>query len=301
MNPYCVVSGSSHKEFAARLSRLLRAPLLATDIHPYSDGETYVRICAGRRYVENKKVVLVQSGCRPAHDHMVELLLLIDALTRLHPHSITAIIPFLPYRRQEHVNVEGEGVGGELFARILRQVGLRRLLTSDLHHTSFARMYTGLREISALPLFSRYFRKIRSHAVVVSPDEGGQERAQRLANALRLPTFYIPKERPHHDVVKTRRFVCVNSYATAIIVDDEINTAGTISTSVDALWQCGVRDIRIAATHPVLSGPAISRLRDHRIKEVVFANTIPIPSQQMLKKFAILKLEPLFAETLRKL
>jgi ribose-phosphate pyrophosphokinase len=231
---------------------------------------------------------------------MVELLLLIDALTRMHPRNITAVIPFLPFRRQEHVNVRGEGVGGELFANILREAGVTRVLTSDLHHESFKRFYTGLVEISALPLFIAYFQKIRSHAVIVSPDEGGQVRARRLADALHLPMFYIPKERPQHDKVRMRRFVCKDSYQTAIIIDDEINTAGTISTSVDALWQCGIHDIRVAATHPVLSGLATERLKDPKIKEVVFADTIPIPAQLKLKKFTILKLEPLFADILRK-
>ncbi|OGL88537.1 hypothetical protein A3I42_03000 [Candidatus Uhrbacteria bacterium RIFCSPLOWO2_02_FULL_49_11] len=300
MNSYCIVSGSSHKAFASALSRLLQAPLLATDIHPYSDGETYVRIIASPDQVNRKNAVIVQSGSRPAHDHIVELLLLIDAVTRMHPRSITAVIPFLPFRRQEHLNVGGEAVGGELFAKILKNAGVHRVLTSDLHHESFKRLYAGIIEISALSLFSAYFKRIHSNAVVVSPDEGGRGRAQKLADALRLPMFYIPKVRFQHDKVKSRRFVCTDSYQTAIIIDDEINTAGTISTCVDALWQCGIHDIKVAATHPVLSGLAAERLKDPRIKEAVFADTVPIPARLRLKKFTILKLEPLFAEILRK-
>ncbi len=301
MDSFCIVSGSSHRAFASTLARLLHAPLLSTDIHPYSDGETYVRITALPHQVVRKNALIVQSGSRPFHEHIVELLLLIDALARMHPRSITAVIPFLPFRRQEHVNVGGEAVGGQLFAKILKNAGVQRVFTSDLHHESFKHFYTGLVEISALPLFVAYFKKFRTKAVVVSPDEGGRERAQQFADALHLPMFYIPKVRPEHDKVKSRKFVCNEPYRTAIIIDDEINTAGTISTCVDVLWQSGIHNIRVAATHPVLSGQATDRLKDSRIKEAVFADTIPIPAQLKLKKYTILKLEPLFADILRKL
>jgi len=293
-------SGRSHAVFSRALARALNVDLQPLDIHEYSDGETYVRILTPEHVVSKKRAVVVQSGSVPAHDHIIELLLLVDALQRLNPSNIIAVMPFLPYRRQEHIHEPGEGIGGELMMRLLNCAGVQELISADLHHHSFKDFFKGkLTEINALPVFTQYLKKYQGKGVVVAPDKGAIERAEKLAHHLNMPMIHIPKERPGHDKVRARKLSGNIAHPRAIIIDDEINTAGTILSCAQALTKRGVKEIHVAATHAVLSGPGVERLKHKFIREVVFADTIPIPKEKMLKKFKVLSLTPLFAKALQ--
>ncbi len=295
-----IFAGRSHPHFAQALAAKLSSPIARRDIHPYSDGETYIRILEPSVRVCASNVGIVQTGNTPVHDHVVELLLLADAIKKMGARSITAIMPFLPYRRQEHIHEEGEGIGGELIMKLCKAAGITDILTADLHHESFIKFFgKKLKEISALPLFVAYFKPFTHHTVIVSPDKGGIDRAETLAQALHIPMFHIEKKRLRHDMVEKRRFTRTMSFRRAIIVDDEINTGGTIISCAHALHAQGIRDIRVAATHGIFSGRAIPLLKKSPIREIVITDTIPLPSEKKAPSIKILSIVPLFAKMLQ--
>lgn len=294
-----LLDSPSHPHFARLLSNALTLKAWPIERKPYSDGECYIRITAPPSRVAGAHAIVVASGHAPAHDHALELMLITDALKRMRPKRITAVIPFLPYRRQEHIHVPGEGIGGELMMRLFKTAGVTDCLTADLHHHSFKIFFgSRLREISALPLFTEYFKPLAHNCVVVSPDEGGIDRAALLAHALGTPMFHIPKERPRHDVVKKRILTSRVNYRRAIIIDDEINTGGTIVSSVHALKARGVREVYVAATHGIFSGNAARALNHAPITQIVVTDTIPKPTSSPLKRITTLSLVPLFAKML---
>jgi len=295
-----IFAGRSHPHFAQALASTLSSTLARREIHPYSDGETYVRILEPSPCVCASKIGIVQTGCSPVHDHVVELLLLADAIKKMGAPSITAIMPFLPYRRQEHIHEEGEGIGGELMMKLCKTAGITDILTADLHHVSFTKFFGNkLKEISALTLFVAYFKPFTHHTVIVSPDEGGIARAEMLAQALQIPMFHIAKKRLRHDKVEIRRFRHTMSFRRAIIVDDEINTGGTIISCAHALHAQGIRDIRVAATHGIFSGRAIPLLKKSPIREIIVTDTIPLSPEKKSPSIKTLSIVPLFAKMLQ--
>lgn len=296
-------SGSSNFKLAEVLAQKLKIKLGKIEIKKFSDGETYVNI---KEVVKNKKVLVLQSGSYPVNENLMELFLILDALKRLNPQSIITIIPFYPYRRQERKVEKGEPVSAELVARLLKTAGADKIIVFDIHHPSIIKFFKGpFINIEFSSLLIDYFKKLikkRGDWVVVSPDEGALDDSRRFAKVLHLPVVLIKKSRQRsHDVVKKIKIVREKDKIkgrNVLMIDDEINTAGTLVKCVSLLKEMDAGDIYMAATHPVLSSQAIERLRESPIKEIVVSDTINLSPKKRLRKIKVLSVANLLAKYL---
>lgn len=281
--------GNSNLPLARKLAKNPNIKLGKIDIHKFSDGESYVNILEN---VKGKKVCVLQSGCNPANENLMELLLIIDALKKLGAVRVTAIIPFYPYRRQERRVEPGEPVAADLVAKFLQVSGTDKVVAVDLHSPAIKKFFKiPLVEIKAQPLFIDYFRKKNiKDLAVVTPDKGSQSRSAKVAEELKLPLIKIFKKRNAHDKAKAVKLEGEVKNKDVLIIEDEVNTAGTIADAVRLLKQKRCKDVYIAATHAVLSSPAIDRLKEMPVKEVIFTDSICLPKEKCLKNIKILSL-----------
>lgn len=299
--PFVIISGSSHPRFAEALATELGVGLGQVDIATFSDSETHVTVHAD---VHGKEVFIVQSGYAPTNDRLVELLLLCEAVWHKKPKRITVVLPFMPYRRQEKQTHTGEALAFDVVARVLRAVGVKRILTIDLHkHRSrqfFKAQGMSCTELRAFSLFSDYFstQMDTNQTVVVAPDKGSVPESERYARALNIPLVKFFKRRTQRDTVVVDGFEGSVDGKHVLIIDDEINTGGTLIGVVRMLKEHGARDIIFACTHAVLSGAAVERLSSSSLKRVIVSDTIPQRSSLPIQ--TTLSVVPLFAERIRR-
>ncbi len=291
-------TGTTHRQLGAEIAALLHVPALTIHREIFSDGETYIRLPP----MQKKDVVVLQSGAPQPNDALIDLLFMLDAVFRGKPRSVSVVLPFLPYRRQERQDRAGEAVGAAVVARCLSLFPVKRFFYVQPHtavlQSFFSRPCTAL---LTLPLFVRHFQFLRGNSewVVVAPDEGGVALSTAFARALRLRCVLMRKKRDAHDHVaavalRQGRIAQKN----AIIIDDEINTGGTIMANVSILRKHGVRNIVVAATHAVFSGDAVRRLQHSAIDRVVVTNSIHLPLSKKFRKLERISLAPLIADAL---
>jgi len=291
----------ANKPFAKKLAKKLGWTLGNAEIVTFSDSETHVIV---HEDVQAKDVFVVASTSAPANHHIMELLLLVHALRDMKPRRITAVIPFYGYRRQEKKTSPGESLTFQLVAKLLKVAGVSRVLVIDLHkHRSkqfFKENGIVCTELRAFDVISDYFKQKKlDNFVVLAPDKGSIPESERYAKALGVPLVKVYKHRSKRDEVIIDRFEGTISGKNILIIDDEINTAGTLMGVVDLLKQQKARNIYFACTHAVLSGPAVERLAASRIRQVVVTDTIELPPQKRLKKMHVLSVVPLFAQVLQ--
>lgn len=296
-NKITVFSLSSSKKLAQDIASILGTKVGGCKVHHFADGEI---LCEIGESVRGKDVFIVQSTSNPVTENLMEILVLTDALKRASAREITAVIPYFGYARQDRKAKPRQPITSKLVADLLTTAGVNRVVTVDLHAAQIQGFFDiPVDEMQALPLLIKYFRKKKVQDLcVVSPDHGGATRARKMSEAFDCPIAIIDKRRPKPNVAEVMGIIGNVEGKNCILVDDMIDTAGTITAGVDMLKQKGAKDVYIACTHGVLSGPAIERLSTCAAKEVVITNTIEIPQEKKFDKLVSVSVAGLLAHTI---
>jgi ribose-phosphate pyrophosphokinase len=270
-----IFSGNANVPLAQEICDELGVPLGLASVRKFSDGENYVQI---HENVRGADVFLVQPTSTPVDTHLLEILLMIDALKRASADRITAVLPYYGYARQDRKDQPRVPISAKLVAQLLETAGADRLLTLDLHAAQIQGFFdVPVDHLFATPVFIEYFKSQQiADLTVVSPDAGGVERARAFAKRLNAPLAIIDKRREEANVAEVMNVIGDVQGKNCLLFDDLIDTAGTLVKGAEALKQHGALSVRACATHPVLSGPAVDRIEKSDLLEVVFCNSIPL-------------------------
>jgi len=296
-----IFAGNSNRELAEEIAKKLNKKLGDAEIGRFSDGEISVKI---NETVRGADVFVVQSTCHPVNENLMELLIMIDAFKRASAGRITAVIPYYGYARQDRKARARDPITAKLVANLITSAGADRVLTMDLHAPQIQGFFDiPLDHLIGVPILARYFLENveLENAVVVSPDLGSVTRARNFATKLDLPLAIVDKRRPKANVAEIMNIIGDVKDKTAIMVDDMIDTAGTIVAAAQALMDYGAKEIYACCTHPVLSGPAVERIQNSPIKELIVLNTIPLPPEKRIDKIKVLSVADLFAEAINRI
>jgi ribose-phosphate pyrophosphokinase len=298
-----VFSGNANSKLAREVCAYLERPLGRAEVARFSDGEVNVEIGENARGVH---CYVVQSTCRPASDHLMELLIMIDALKRASAASITAVIPYYGYARQDRKVAPRTPITAKLVADLLTAAGANRVLSMDMHAGQIQGFFNiPFDHLYAAPVLLEHLRKRFPDAastVIVSPDAGGVERARAYSKRMGCALAIVDKRRTKPNVAEVMHLIGDVSGKDAVLLDDMIDTAGTLTNAAAALVEKGARSVVAYATHPVFSGPAIKRLTDSVIREVVVTDTIPLqPDAAACPKIQVLSVAKLFGEAIRRI
>lgn len=297
-----VFSGNSNPQLAKDICAYLQRPLSLAEVSRFSDGEINVEIGENARGID---CYLVQSTCRPTNDSLMELLVMIDALKRASAGSITAVIPYYGYARQDRKVAPRTPITAKLVADLLTAAGAGRVLSMDMHAGQIQGFFNiPFDHLYALPVFlDGYLTKnFGSDAVFVSPDAGGVERARAYSKRLNASLAIIDKRRERANESEVMHIIGDVAGKDCIIVDDLVDTAGTLCNAAQALKEYGARRVVACATHAVLSGPALRRIEESPLSEMVVTNTIPSsPEARKLSKIRPISIAPLLAEAIRRI
>ena len=295
-----IFAGRGFPEFAREVADHLGMRVGDVDIHEFANGEIYVRY---RENVRGSDVFVIQSHCEPVNDNIFEQLVLIDAAKRASAKRIVAVIPFYGYARQDRKARSREPITARLLADMLVTAGADRVVSVDLHSGQIQGFFDKpLDHLTALPLLTGWLIEhyADEHLVVASPDAGGVRLAQKFQS--RLPNAsiaFLAKTRTAHNVAKTLALVGEVEGRTCVLVDDMIDTAGTICGAAEALMEQGAKEVLAVTTHPVLSGPAVKRLADSVLRKIVVTNTLPLPHGCDLDKIEVVSIAPIVASTMK--
>ena len=273
------------------------------EVGKFSDGEIFVNI---NETVRGSDVFVVQSTCDPVNDNLMELLIMIDAFKRASAGRITAVIPYYGYARQDRKAKARDPISAKLVADLITAAGANRVLTMDLHAAQIQGFFNiPLDHLLGFPKLAPYFMNKFSDnmddVVVVSPDFGSVTRARKFAQRLNVPIAIIDKRRPKANVAEVMNIIGDIKDKRIILVDDMIDTAGTITNGASALMERGAKEIYACCTHPVLSGPAIKRISECPIKELVVLDTIALPEEKKIDKIHVLSVADIFAEAIKRI
>ena len=296
-----IFAGSSSKKLAEKIAKYLEIELTSVQIIKFADGETFVK---SNESVRGDKVFIVQSTSKPVNESIMELLIFIDALRRSSAKEIVAVIPYYGYARQDRKASPREPITSKLVANLLTVAGATRVVTMDLH----ARQIQGFFDIpvdhmEALPILAKHFIKYGfspEETVVVSPDVGGVKRARSLAKWLHSPLAIIDKRRAKANVSEVMNIIGDVKGKKAILIDDMIDTAGTICNAAAALKEKGAIEVYGCATHAIFSGPAVERLKESAFSEIVVTDTVELPEDKIFDKLRVLSTSKMFAETIKR-
>ena len=294
-----IFTGTAHPELAREICRRLQIPLGKALVSRFPDSEVKIQI---HENVRGCDVFVIQSTCRPVNENLVELLVILDALRRASAERITAVIPYYGYARQDRKDRPRVPITAKLVADLLTSAGASRVVTLDLHAGQIQGFFNiPVDHLYATPVIVTYFKKLKlRNLVVVSPDPGGVERARAFAKRLKVPLAIIDKRREDDQAVVIMNVIGNVGGKTALIVDDMIDTGGTLVRSIEALLDKGAKKVYACATHPVFAGKAIEILRKSRVAEVVVTNSIPLSQEaKRYKRVHILSVGRLLAEAIR--
>lgn len=286
---------------AREICDYLKIPLGKAEVTRFSDGEIFVEIDEN---VRGTDVFVLQSTCSPVNDHMMELLIMIDALKRASARRITAVLPYYGYGRQDRKVAPRVPISAKLVADILTAAGTNRVLSVDLHAGQIQGFFNiPFDHLYSAPVMLEYIKKnFFDDLVIVSPDAGGVERARAFAKRLDVNLAIIDKRRESINDPRVMNIIGEVRGKKALMLDDMIDTAGTLSQAADAILEKGAKEVIAAATHPVLSGPAIERVEKSSLKELVVTNTIPLREKAiMCKKIKVLSISTILAEAIRRI
>ncbi|MFA1822373.1 ribose-phosphate diphosphokinase [Virgibacillus oceani] len=288
---------NSNRALAEDIAAHIGTTLGECTVNRFSDGEIQINI---EESVRGCDVYVVQSTCSPVNERIMELLIMIDALKRASARSINIVMPYYGYARQDRKARSREPITAKLVADLLETAGANRVITLDLHAPQIQGFFNvPIDHLQGVPILSDYFEaKGLEDIIVVSPDHGGVTRARKMADRLKAPIGIIDKRRPKPNVAEVMNIVGNIEGKTAILIDDIIDTAGTISLAANALVENGAKEVYACCTHPVLSGPAIDRINESKIKELVITNSIPISENKLVKKITPLSVAPLIGEAI---
>ncbi|QHJ69714.1 ribose-phosphate diphosphokinase [Planococcus halotolerans] len=295
-----IFSLNSNKELAEEIAENVGIPLGKSSVTHFSDGEIQINI---EESIRGYDVFIVQSTSQPVNENLMELLIMIDAVKRASARTVNVVIPYYGYARQDRKARSREPITAKLVANLLETAGATRVVVLDLHAPQIQGFFDILIDhLVAVPLISEYFLNESGidleNVIVVSPDHGGVTRARKMADRLKAPIAIIDKRRPRPNVAEVMNIVGNVEGKTAIIIDDIIDTAGTISIAASALIESGAKEVYACCTHPVLSGPAVQRINDSVIKELIITNSIALPEEKNSPKIKQLSVAKLLAETI---
>ena len=295
-----LISGNSNKPLSEEIAKYLNQRLADVVIKKFSDGEISIKI---NENIRGKDVFIIQPTSAPANDHIMELLLTIDAVRRASAKRITAVIPYYGYGRQDRKPEPRVPISARVVADIIQATGPDRILTVDLHADQIQGFFhIPVDNLYAAPVFIQYLKENPlNEPVVVSPDTGGVERARYLARHINAGLAIIDKRRPQANVAEIMNVIGDVEGKECILYDDMIDTAGTITKAAKALKDNGAKRVIACATHPVLSGPAIQRIEESVLDEVIFSNTIHLPEEKRISKIKILSIAKLIGEAIRRI
>ncbi len=290
-------TGNANPELAQEIAEYLGVHIADSKVKTFSDGEISVAIDESVRGVD---VYIVQPTCAPVNDYLMELLIMIDAVRRASAARINAVIPYYGYARQDRKTRARDPITAKMVANLIASAGADRVITVDLHAGQIQGFFDiPVDHLPGVPMLAEYFRnRSIEDVVVLSPDLGGVTRARDLANRLHASIAIIDKWRPKPNVAEVMNVIGDIEGKSVIIVDDMIDTAGTITMAARVMLERGAKEVYACATHPVLSGPALERLAEAPLQEIVVTNTIPIPKDKRLKNMTILSVAPLIGEAI---
>jgi ribose-phosphate pyrophosphokinase len=293
-------SGNANRALSQEIADHLGVPLGEAEVSRFADGEILVQIFEN---VRGADVFVIQPTCRPVNENLMELLVIIDALKRASAWRITAVMPYYGYGRQDRKVQPRVPITARLVADLLTAAGVHRVVTMDLHAGQIQGFFTTpVDHLYAAPVLLQYFQeRMLGEAVVVSPDAGGVERARAFAKRLDTSLAFIDKRRTGPNEARVMHIVGEVEGRDVIIVDDMIDTGGTLTQAVPALLEKGAKRIFASCTHPVLSGSAVERIEGSALEEVVVTNTIPLSEGRHSKKLSVLSVAPLLGEAISRI
>lgn len=295
-----IFTGNSNPEFAQAIADQLGVKMGDSQVGKFSDGEIFVNI---NETVRGADVFVVQSTCSPVNDNLMELLIMIDAFKRASAGRITAVIPYFGYARQERKAKARDPISAKLCADIITTAGADRVLTMDLHAAQIQGFFDiPVDHLLGAPLLANYYKEKfdsqKDDLVVVSPDLGSVTRARKFASKIDVPIAIIDKRRPKANVSEVMNIIGDIKDKNVILVDDMIDTAGTIVNGAQALKDRGAKNVYACCSHAVLSGPAIERIENSCIEELLVLDTVTLPPEKRIDKIKILSVAPIFAEAI---
>ena len=291
---------NSSKELAKKIADQMGLPLGKCEVGTFSDGEIAVSI---KETVRGSDVFIIQSTNAPVNNNLMELLIMIDAMKRASAGRITAVMPYYGYARQDRKSKSRDPITAKLVADLITSAGADRVLTMDLHAAQIQGFFDiPLDHLVGMPILARMFEsKEIEDLVVVSPDLGSVTRARSFATYLDAPIAIIDKRRPKANVSEIMNIIGEIEGKNVVIIDDIIDTAGTLCNAANALKERGAKSVRACATHGVLSGPAIHRIQESALEEIVLLDTIQLPEEKHLDKIDVVTVATVFAEAIKRI
>ena len=300
-NSLKLFTGNAHLALAQEMADHLKIHLGDCNVQRFRDGEIAVNV---NESVRGADVYILQPTCPSVNDNLMELLIMIDAMRRASAKNITAVIPYYGYARQERKSKARDPISAKLTANLITAAGTNRLITMDLHAAAIQGFFDiPVDHLSAMPILANYYKRkdLKGDIIVVSPDIGGVGRARDLAGRLNCGIAIVDKRRPAPGEAEIMNLIGDVEGKVAIMVDDIIDSAGTITLGADAVMEHGAKEVHVCCSHALFSGPAVERLSNSCIKEVVVSNTIPQKNDSVLEndKFRILSVGSLLGEAIR--
>ncbi|PYG88269.1 ribose-phosphate pyrophosphokinase [Ruminiclostridium sufflavum DSM 19573] len=297
-----IFAGNSNRGLVNEIADKIGIPVGIASVGGFSDGETAVNI---GEVVRGSDVFIIQSTCQPVNDNLMELLVMIDAVKRASAGRITAVIPYFGYARQDRKARARDPISAKLVANLITTAGADRILTMDLHAPQIQGFFDiPVDHLLGLPIIAEYLKeKFKEHddLVVVSPDVGSVTRSRKVAERLECPLAIIDKRRPKANVSEVMNIIGDIRNKKCVLVDDLIDTAGTIVNGANALIDAGAKEVYACCTHAVLSGPAIERIQASAVKEMVVLNTIPLSDEKKIDKITTLSVASILAEAIERI
>ncbi|MHC5246983.1 ribose-phosphate diphosphokinase [Enterococcus sp. LJL120] len=293
---------NSNKPLAEKIAAAVGVELGRSSVTQFSDGEIQVNI---EESIRGSHVYIVQSTSSPVNDNLMELLIMIDALKRASAKTINVVMPYYGYARQDRKARAREPITAKLVANMIEKAGANRMLTLDLHASQIQGFFDiPVDHLMGAPLIANYFMEKGiggDEVVVVSPDHGGVTRARKLAEYLKSPIAIIDKRRPKANVAEVMNIIGNVDGKICVIIDDMIDTAGTITLAANALKEAGAKMVYASCTHPVLSGPAIERIQDSAIERLVVTDSINLPADRKIDKIDEISVGELMADAIKRI
>ncbi len=296
-----VFSGNSNRALAQSICDILSLELGRGLVQRFSDGESSVEVLES---IRGKDIFIVQSTCTPTNENLMELLVMLDAMKRASAYRITAVIPYFGYARQDRKAAPRTPITAKLVANLLAVAGADRVLTMDLHAGQIQGFFDiPVDNLYAKPVMLEYIREhFLNDLVIVSPDAGGVERARAFAKPLKAGLAIIDKRRERANESDVMHIIGEVNHKTCLIVDDMVDTAGTLTNGAQALMDKGAKKVVACCAHPVLSGPAIGRITQAPIDELIVTDTIPLREDaRQCSKITVLSVAPLLAEAIKRI
>lgn len=285
----CIITGNANPALAKEISDHIGVDLCNAYVGHFNNGETQVMIDES---VRGKDVFIIQPTCQPVNDNLMELLIMVDACRRASARSTTAVVPYYAYARQDRKTRGREPISAKLVANLMTTAGVGRVITVDLHAGQIQGFFDiPVDHLTATPILAEYItQKKFEDIVVVSPDLGGVTRARMLADRLQAPIAIIEKRRPMPGVAEVMNLIGAVEGKTAIIIDDIVDTAGSLVEGAKALGNMGAKEVYACCSHAILSDPAVDRINQSNIKELIITNSIPVPEDKQSPKIVQLSI-----------